>query len=78
MRKAQSKWVRLSRIWGREGDDAWTSCKFYKAVIQETLFFVLETLVMTPSIGRTLGGFHHKVDRFLEGMGAQSKKTGQC
>ena len=59
--KAGSKWESLSMILGQEGSDGWTSEKNYKAVVQANLLFVSETWVMTPSIGRTLGRFYHKV-----------------
>ena len=41
--------------------DVWMSVTFLKAVIQAILLFGLETWVVTPRIGRTLGGFHDRV-----------------
>ena len=41
LRKDRRKWARISRIFGREGTDAWTYVIFHKAVVQDTLLFVL-------------------------------------
>ena len=41
---------------------------FYKAVVQANLLFDEELWVTHHWIGRTLGGFHHRVDRYLENM----------
>ena len=54
------------------GEDAWTTGKFYKVVVQATLLFGLYFLVMTPSIGRTIGGFCHRVAFSLTGKQKQS------
>ena len=35
-----------------------THGNLYRAVVQATLLFGAETWVMSPMIGRTLGGFH--------------------
>ena len=40
----------------------------YKAAVQATLFFVLETLVMNPRTRQNLRGFHHRLGRQLAGM----------
>ena len=37
------------------------------AVVQKVMLYGSETWVMTPCIGRVLGGFHHRVDRRLRG-----------
>ena len=34
---------------------------FYKAVVQVVIIFVSETFVVTPLIGRMMGGFNHQV-----------------
>ena len=39
----------------REGADVWTLGRIYVAVVQEVLFYRLETWVMTPNIGGGLG-----------------------
>ena len=38
LRKAQRKWVRLTRIFIREGADTWTLGQIYFAVVQSVLF----------------------------------------
>ena len=55
LRKVQKRWVQLSKILGREGDDPWTSGNFYEAVLQATLLFGTETWAISPSIGKSLG-----------------------
>ena len=44
------------------------------AVVQATLLFGAESWVMSPQIGRTLGGFCRRVDRRMENI--QSRRTG--
>ena len=63
--KDRSRWAHLYRFWGKEGEDPRTSVTFYKAVVQETLFFELDIWLMIPRIGNTLVGFHHRVDRCM-------------
>ena len=56
------KWAYIYWILGQEGEDARASGICYKVVVQAVLLFVSETRVTNLLIGRTLGGFHHKVD----------------
>ena len=37
------------------------------AVVQLVMVYRYEIRVMTPCIGRVMGGFHHRVDRRLMG-----------
>ena len=46
----------------------WTSGTFYKAAVQEILLLYEETWVIPPRIGKTIGGFRHRVARHLVGM----------
>ena len=41
LRKDRRRWARISRIFGWEGTDDWTYVIFHKAVVQDTLLFVL-------------------------------------
>ena len=61
LRRERQKWERISRVLGREGTDSWKSGIIYVVVVQAVLLHGLETWVMTPHIGRVLGGFHHRV-----------------
>ena len=54
--KAQNSWTRLSRILGREGASTSMSGMFCKAVVQAVIIFGTEKWVMTPHIGKSLGG----------------------
>ena len=76
LRKAQMKWDRLSRILGREGEKTQVSRIFFKSVVQAVLLFGSETWVMTPRMGRTLGGFQHRVDRQISGRQPQLLQDG--
>ena len=67
LRREQNKWARMTRVLGREGADALTLGMFYMEVVQAVLLYGLETWVMLPHIGRTLGVFHHRVVRRLTG-----------
>ena len=59
--------MRLTRILSREGADARTSGQIYLAVVQLVQLYGSETWVMTPYIGRVLGGFHHRLAHRLTG-----------
>ena len=50
---------------------------FFKAVIQAVLLFVLENWVVTPCMGRDLGGFQDQVARRLTGQIPQRKPDGK-
>ena len=69
--RAQQKWAQLTRVLGRVGVDAWTLGMLYAAVVQAVFLDGSETWVMTPRIGRDLGGFHHRVARRLTGRKPQ-------
>ena len=45
-----------------------TPREFFRAVIQTILLFGLWKWVVTPHIGRTLGGFHNRESRWLTVM----------
>ena len=65
--EAQNKWARISRILGREGEYTRVSGNFFKAVVQVVLLIGFYTLVMTPLMGQTWGGFQHRVAHRLAG-----------
>ena len=51
----------------REGSDARTLGRIYVTVVQAVMIYGSETWVITPYIGRVLGGFHHRVACRLTG-----------
>ena len=53
-----------------------TSGIFYIAVVQVLLLYGLEMWVMSPRIGRTMGGLHHQVVRRQMGKMPQSNMDG--
>ena len=63
--RTQQKLARLYRVLGKECADAWILGRIYVAVFQAVLLYGLEESVMTPHIGRLLGGLHHRVDCIL-------------
>ena len=40
LQKARKKWAWMSRILGREGEDAWMSGNLFKEVMQDVLLFL--------------------------------------
>ena len=54
--KAQALWRRLTRIISREEAALRVSKFFFKLVVQSVLLFGTETWVVTPLMGRVLGG----------------------
>ena len=68
LRKARQKWVRLTRVLGREGLDARNLLMFYVTVIQEVFSYGLETWMIYPFIVRTLSVFRHRLARRLTGQ----------
>ena len=54
-------------VMGREGADAHIYGTLYRAVVQAVLIFRSETWMMSPLIGKALGGFHHRVIHQLTG-----------
>ena len=67
LRWAQQKWARLSRVLSREVAGARTLGIIYVAVVQVVLLYGLDMWVLTPRIGRLLGGFHQRVYLSLVG-----------
>ena len=68
LKKARKSWAWLTRILGREGANLWVSGMFFKSVVQAVLFFGLETWVLTPRMGRSLGIFQHRVTHTITGI----------
>ena len=62
LHKAFRSWVQLSWILGRKDANDRMSRHLYLAIVQTVLLFGSETWVVTPNIGRLLGGFHHRME----------------
>ena len=54
--RARAVWKRMTRIFSREGAEPWVSGSFFKDVVQAVFLFSLESWVVTPCMGRVLGG----------------------
>ena len=67
LRKAQKKWVWLSRVLVREGADAQRPGLLYVSVVQAVLLYGSEMRVTSPHIGRKLSGFHYWLEHRLKG-----------
>ena len=65
--RARAMWKRMARILSREGVELRVSGFFFKSVVQAVLLFSLETWVVTPRMGRALGGFHDQVEIRMTG-----------
>ena len=76
-RKAQRRWERLSSILGWEGEYHRTYGKNYKAGVKLTLLSDVDSWVMNHRTGKTLGGFHHRVDCRLSGIHTRRDTTGR-
>ena len=63
--KAQAFWRRMKSILSRKGARPRMSVFFFKDVVQLVLLFGVETWVVTPCMGRVLGGFQDHVERRL-------------
>ena len=67
LRSARQKWVWVTRVLSREGEDPWTLGQIYLVVVQSFMLCGLETWVLTPRMKRVLGGLHYRVARRLTG-----------
>ena len=65
--KLQTVSRRMSRIMSREGTRPRVSGFFFKVLVQSVYLFGAETWVVTPRMGRALGGFQDQVERRLTG-----------
>ena len=63
LRKAHKKWYWLSQILRREGDNPRVLGVFFVSVVKAVLLIGLYTWVMTPLMGRDMGGFQNRVSR---------------
>ena len=61
LRREWKKWALLSWAIRREGADARTSRIFYTTLVQVVLLYRSESWVMSTRIGKTLGGFQHRL-----------------
>ena len=58
---------RMTRTLNREGEEPRVSDFFFKAVFQLVILFGVETWVITPRMGRVLGGFQDQVAQRFTG-----------
>ena len=61
LEKAQAVWRRIMRSLSREGERLRLYGFLFKVLVQGVLIFCVETWVVTPQIGRVLGGFQDQV-----------------
>ena len=62
LQKERRSWARLSGVMGQEGTYVRILRHLYLYIVHDVMLFGLETGVMTPNLGRFLGGFHHQVE----------------
>ena len=62
---AKKVWSRMLHILSREGTTPRMSGFFFKAMLQGVLLFGVNTWVVTPRVGISLGGFKTQVARRL-------------
>ena len=63
-------------FWGGRGQRSLDLQQFFKAVFQANLLFGSDTWVVTPRIGRTLGGLHHRMSHCLVVMDPKQNIVG--
>ena len=68
LEKARTVWWWMTRILSREGARPRVSVFFFIAVVQSVLIFGEETWVVTPCMGRVLGGFQYQAEKQLTGQ----------
>ena len=67
LQRERQKWTQLLLVMGTEGTDVRIQRMLYTTVVKAVIIYRLETRVMSPRIGKTLGGFNHWVVRRLTG-----------
>ena len=75
--RARAVWKRMTRILSREGAEPRVSGFFFKSVVQAVLLFGAKTWVVTPRMGRVLGGFQDQVARPLTGQLLRRRADGK-
>ena len=75
--RTRAVWKRMTRILSREGADPQVSGFLSKSVFQVVLLFGADTWLVTPHIGRVLGGFQYQVARRLIGRILRQKTDGK-
>ena len=61
-------WGRLSRVLLKENAPTKVSLMFYRTTVQVVLLFWSETCVLTPTLLRSLEGFHVRAACQMAGM----------
>ena len=64
----------MAKVFGREGSDRRTAGRFYVAVVQAVFLFGSKTWVLTPLLEKNPEGFHHRVVRWMAGMGPKCQR----
>ena len=77
MVKVRAVWMRMGRILSREDLEPQVYIFFLKYVVQSILIFGAETWVVTPLMGRILGGFQDQVVRQLAGRPPRRRTDGK-
>ena len=65
--RARDVWRRMTRILSRDGLALRVSGFFFKDVVQAVLLFGSDTWLVTPCIGKSMGGVHAQVAKRLMG-----------
>ena len=68
--------MRFSRVLGREGADSQMTGMFYITMVQAVLIYGSKKWVMSPHIGKMLGGSHHRFACRLTGGQTKRKLDG--
>ena len=74
--KVRKSWASMERILGREGASPHVLGMLFKVVVKAVLLLESETWVMTPSMGKELGSFQHRVSRQITGRHLKRREDG--
>ena len=75
--RVSAVWERMTKILGKEGAAPQFYGLIFKSVFQAVPLFGAETRIVTPCMGRVLGGFQYQVERFLMGRFPWRKPDGK-
>ena len=67
LRRTRQKWVWITWVLRREGEDDRTLGKIYLTAVKSVLLYRSETWVLTPCMQRVLGGYYHRATHRLTG-----------
>ena len=75
IKKARGLWGNISNILKREGANAVTMSKFYRAIVQSVLLYGADSWIVKQSDLKKLRSFHHRAMRYMTGIHIKQKEN---